>query len=114
MSENRQSRIREFREKLTSYVFKSETAVAITRHGETIGYYIPVRHKRTETERAALKGAASQINTKRRNNFAFGVLQRTTGATLNRLGFWTNTDIIGTANSTQITNLEDIRLYSRK
>lgn len=53
--------IREFREKLTSYLLKSETAVAITRHGETIGYYIPARHKRTETERATLKEAASRL-----------------------------------------------------
>lgn len=53
--------IREFQEKLASYLLKDETAVAITRDGETIGYYIPARRKRTETERAALKEAAIRL-----------------------------------------------------
>jgi len=35
--------------------------VAITRHGDTVGYYIPARRKRAETERAALKEAASRL-----------------------------------------------------
>jgi len=35
--------------------------VAITRHGDTVGYYIPARRKRAETERAALKEAASLL-----------------------------------------------------
>jgi len=52
--------IREFREKLASYLLESDTPVAITRHGDTVGYYIPARRKRSETERAALKEAASQ------------------------------------------------------
>jgi PHD/YefM family antitoxin component YafN of YafNO toxin-antitoxin module len=34
--------------------------VAITRHGDTIGYYIPVRRKRIESERTALKEAAAR------------------------------------------------------
>jgi len=29
----------------------------ITRHGDTVGYYIPARRKRTEADRAALKEA---------------------------------------------------------
>jgi len=33
----------------------------ITRHGDTVGYYIPARRKRTEPERAALKEAASRL-----------------------------------------------------
>jgi PHD/YefM family antitoxin component YafN of YafNO toxin-antitoxin module len=37
--------IREFREKLASYVLESDTPVAITRHGDTVGYYIPARRK---------------------------------------------------------------------
>jgi len=53
--------IREFREKLASYLLESEEAVAITRHGDTVGYYIPARRKRAETERAALKEAASRL-----------------------------------------------------
>jgi hypothetical protein len=35
--------------------------VAITRHGDTVGYYIPVRRKRTEAERAALREAVSRL-----------------------------------------------------
>ena len=53
--------IREFREKLASYLLESEAPVAITRHGDTVGYYIPARRKRVETERAALKEAASRL-----------------------------------------------------
>lgn len=53
--------IREFREKLSSYLLENEETVAITRHGDTVGYYIPARRKRTETERATLKEAASRL-----------------------------------------------------
>jgi PHD/YefM family antitoxin component YafN of YafNO toxin-antitoxin module len=53
--------IREFREKLASYLLESETPVAITRHGDTVGYYIPARRKRTEAERTALREAASRL-----------------------------------------------------
>jgi PHD/YefM family antitoxin component YafN of YafNO toxin-antitoxin module len=53
--------IREFRDKLASYLLESEETVAITRHGDTVGYYIPARRKRTDTERAALKEAASRL-----------------------------------------------------
>jgi len=53
--------IREFREKLASYLLENEETVAITRHGDTVGYYIPARRKRTETDRATLKEAASRL-----------------------------------------------------
>ena len=53
--------IREFREKLASYLLESEAPVAITRHGDTVGFYIPARRKRSDTERAALKEAASRL-----------------------------------------------------
>jgi len=53
--------IREFREKLASYLLETEVAVAITRHGDTVGYYIPARRKRTEADRAALKRAAARL-----------------------------------------------------
>lgn len=53
--------IREFREKLATYLLESEAPVAITRHGDTVGYYISARRKREETERAALKGAAISL-----------------------------------------------------
>ena len=50
--------IREFRDKLASFLLESDTPVAITRHGDTVGYYIPARRKRSETDRAALKEAS--------------------------------------------------------
>ena len=53
--------IREFREKLASYLLKADAPVAITRHGDTIGYYIPARRKRSEAERSALKEAAVRL-----------------------------------------------------
>jgi PHD/YefM family antitoxin component YafN of YafNO toxin-antitoxin module len=53
--------IREFREKLASYLLESDTPVAITRHGDTVGYYIPARHKHGEAERAALREAANRL-----------------------------------------------------
>ena len=37
------------------------TAVAIISHGDTIGYFIPARRKRSETERAALEEAAARL-----------------------------------------------------
>ena len=53
--------IREFREKLASYLLEADQAVAITRHGDTVGYYIPARRKRSDAERTALKEAASRL-----------------------------------------------------
>jgi hypothetical protein len=53
--------IREFREKLASYLLESDETIAITRHGDTVGCYIPARRKRTDAERAALKEAASRL-----------------------------------------------------
>jgi PHD/YefM family antitoxin component YafN of YafNO toxin-antitoxin module len=53
--------IREFRDKLASYLLESDVPVAITRHGDTVGYYIPARRKRTEADRTALKEAASHL-----------------------------------------------------
>ena len=52
--------IREFRDKLATYVLESDTPVAITRHGDTVGYFIPARRKRSETEKAALEEAAER------------------------------------------------------
>ena len=53
--------VREFREKLATYLLETDETVAITRHGDTIGYYIPTRRKRIETEKAALKEVASRL-----------------------------------------------------
>jgi PHD/YefM family antitoxin component YafN of YafNO toxin-antitoxin module len=53
--------IREFRQKLSSYLLDSESPLAIVRHGDTVGYYIPVRRKRTEEERMAFLEAAAKF-----------------------------------------------------
>ena len=54
--------IREFRERLANYLLQTDKPVAITRHGDTVGYYLPARRKRSETERTALKEAAAQLD----------------------------------------------------
>ena len=53
--------IREFRENLSDYL-ESPKPVAITRHGATIGYYIPATQKRSEVELEALRRAGEQID----------------------------------------------------
>lgn len=53
--------IREFRDKLASYLLESDAPVAITRHGDTVGYYIPARRKRSENERDALRQVAARM-----------------------------------------------------
>jgi PHD/YefM family antitoxin component YafN of YafNO toxin-antitoxin module len=54
--------IREFRDNLASYVLESKKPVAITRHGDTVGFYLPVRRKRTEAEKAAFKAATAAVD----------------------------------------------------
>jgi PHD/YefM family antitoxin component YafN of YafNO toxin-antitoxin module len=53
--------IREFRDKLASYLLESDAPMAITRHGDTVGYYIPARRKRSESERDALRQVATRM-----------------------------------------------------
>ena len=52
--------MREFRTHLPQYLLKS-LPVAITRHGETIGFYIPTRRSHGKVELEALKKAASKL-----------------------------------------------------
>lgn len=54
--------IREFRDKLATYLLESEGPLAITRHGDTIGYYIPARRKRSEAEKRALEEVAARVH----------------------------------------------------
>ena len=54
--------IREFRENLASYLLESDAPVAITRHGDTVGFYLPVRRKRTEEEKQALIEAGRRVD----------------------------------------------------
>jgi hypothetical protein len=53
--------IREFRDKLSTCLLQSEGPLAITRHGDTIGYYFPTKRKRTEVEKAALDTMHAQL-----------------------------------------------------
>jgi PHD/YefM family antitoxin component YafN of YafNO toxin-antitoxin module len=52
--------IREFRDNLSTYLLESDAPVAITRHGDTVGFYLPARRKRNESDRAALQEAAAR------------------------------------------------------
>lgn len=54
--------MREFRKKLATYLLDASEAVAITRRGDTVGYYIPASCKRTQAERVALEKAASRLH----------------------------------------------------
>lgn len=52
--------IREFREDMAQYL-DSPTPVAITRHGRTVGYYVPAYGKSDEEETRALKRAVEHL-----------------------------------------------------
>jgi hypothetical protein len=52
--------IREFRAGLAEYI-ASETAVAVTRHGQTVGFFIPT-HGQTDADLAALKKASAELD----------------------------------------------------
>jgi antitoxin (DNA-binding transcriptional repressor) of toxin-antitoxin stability system len=54
--------IREFRERLASFL-EAGAPVAVTRHGETVGFYIPTRRKPKNEDLTALKTAAAQLDT---------------------------------------------------
>jgi len=53
--------IREFREQLAAHL-ESDTPLVITRHGQTIGYYIPVRPRPRVEEVEALRNAARALD----------------------------------------------------
>lgn len=52
--------IREFRADLAEYI-ASSTPVAVTRHGQTVGYFIPT-HGQVEADLAALKKASKALD----------------------------------------------------
>ena len=52
--------IREFRENLADYL-ESKTPVAITRHGSTIGIYIPTKPKPSQADVEALRIAGERM-----------------------------------------------------
>lgn len=53
--------IREFRENLSNYL-ESKTPVAITRHGLTIGIYLPTRPKPSQADLDALRVAGEKLD----------------------------------------------------
>lgn len=53
--------MREFREKLAGYL-ESGTPLAIVRHGETLGYYIPARKRSRKAELEAMRAAAKDLD----------------------------------------------------
>ena len=52
--------VKEFRQNLPSYL-ESVLPVAITRHGETLGYYIPVRYDQNQSDFQTLKKAIEKL-----------------------------------------------------
>jgi antitoxin (DNA-binding transcriptional repressor) of toxin-antitoxin stability system len=52
--------IREFRENLANYL-ESKTPVAITRHGATIGIYVPTRPRHAQADLEALRVAGENM-----------------------------------------------------
>ncbi len=53
--------IREFREKLAGYL-ESGTPLAIMRHGETLGFYIPAQKRSRKAELEAMRAAAKDLD----------------------------------------------------
>jgi len=54
--------IREFRQRLAEFLLNSDQPVAVTKHGATIGYFIPARGAHTQLNRGALKEAAMKLD----------------------------------------------------
>ena len=53
--------IREFRDKLATYLLEADGPLAITRHGDTIGYYLPVRRKPTAAQLDSFRQAGVRM-----------------------------------------------------
>ncbi len=53
--------MREFRENLAGYL-EAGKPLAITRHGETLGFYIPAQKKSREAEVDAMRAAAKELD----------------------------------------------------
>jgi antitoxin (DNA-binding transcriptional repressor) of toxin-antitoxin stability system len=54
--------IREFRENLAGYL-ESGKPLAITRHGETLGFFIPAQKRNRKAEVEAMRAAAKDLDT---------------------------------------------------
>jgi antitoxin (DNA-binding transcriptional repressor) of toxin-antitoxin stability system len=53
--------IRDFRENLAGYL-ESGKSLAITRHGETLGFYIPAQKRNRKAELEAMRAAAKDLD----------------------------------------------------
>ena len=53
--------IREFRENLADYL-ESNQPLAITRHGETLGFYIPAQKRSRKAQLEAMRAAAKELD----------------------------------------------------
>ncbi len=53
--------VREFRENLAGYL-ESDTPLAITRHGETIGFYFPAQKRNRKADLEAMRAAAKDLD----------------------------------------------------
>ena len=53
--------MREFRENLAGYL-ESGTPLAIMRHGQTLGYYIPAQKRSRKAELEAMRAAAKDLD----------------------------------------------------
>lgn len=53
--------IREFRAQLPHYLLEVGEPIAVTRHGATIGYFIPTHAEKKSFDFTALKQAAAQL-----------------------------------------------------
>ena len=53
--------VREFRENLTGYL-ESGRSLAITRHGETLGFFIPAQKRSRKAEVEAMRAAAKDLD----------------------------------------------------
>ncbi len=64
--------VKEFLAKLPSYL-ESEYPITITRHGETIGYYIPAHQGRNQAELDVLKQAVANLEAMMSNMREYGI-----------------------------------------
>jgi hypothetical protein len=53
--------MREFREKLAGYL-ESDTPLAIMRHGQTLGYFIPAQRRSRKAEIDAMRAVAKDLD----------------------------------------------------
>ena len=53
--------MREFRENLAGYL-EAGTPLAITRHGETLGFYIPAQKRDRKAQLEAMRSAAKELD----------------------------------------------------